>query len=510
MPDFAVEQFRKQQDVRHHYQPGGAGPRNPTYYLGSGDAQTGFVSGMTLINSGNVEPIWVPSPRRPGSWELRGRTRQTPALPTISLEWMEDLAGGIPKQLTKQNCPTTFYELSSRCKDLSDYNRGWTGYVLIYADGIAGPVNGGARSAQTDDNPLKNTLDYTLRDAYPIGQLGFGEEAAAEVVQEVIDGVYWGAGSCAECGIENDGSRLSYYVTRANVGSPSAPGQLVYSTDYGVTWATATITGIGSTNAPAGVDVAGNRIFVWVPASTSIFYATLNDDTGAPGTWTAVTGTGAYNDAWVRSSRDIWFCGANGIIHRTRDIGVAPTLVDNGAGAVALNRIHGNKNTIVAVGASGMVRASTNGGVTWTTYQVNVGGVISTAFVGVWVWSAKRWYVLGTNNTLYVTENGGLTWFAVALPTATAAFDIVFATPEIGYIAQQASSTAYLACTMDGGLSWANDGSRLLQYPVFEKGNRIAVPQSGIADVDANTVGVAGLRGVGGDGVIQLGVASRL
>lgn len=511
MPDFAVEQLRKQQDVRVHYQPGGAGPSNPTYYLGSSDAQVGFISGMTMVNSGAVEPIWVPSPRRPGTWELRGRTRQTPALPAVSLQFHEDLAGGIPRQLTKQLCPYTFYELSSRCKDLSDYNRGWGGYVMVYADGIAGPVDGGARSARTDDNPLVDTIDYTLRDSYPVGQLGFGEEAATSVVSEVIDGVYWGAGSCNECGIENDGSRLSYYVTRANVGSPSAPGQLVYSTDYGVTWATATITGIGSTNAPVAVDVVGNRIFVLVPASTSIFYATLNDDTGAPGAWTTLAGVGAYNDAWVRSSRDVWFCGANGIIHRTRDIGVAPTLVDNGAGAVALNRIHGNKNTIVTVGASGMVRASTNGGVTWTTYVVNVGGVISTAFVGVWVWSAKRWYVLGTNSTLYVTENGGLTWTAVALPTATAAFDLVFATPEVGYITQQTASTAYLACTMDGGYSWANDGSRLLGFPTFEKASRIAVPQSGIADVDSNTAGLAGLRATaGGDGVIMLGVSSKL
>jgi photosystem II stability/assembly factor-like uncharacterized protein len=329
----------------------------------------------------------------------------------------------------------------------------------------------------------------------------------------VIDGTYFAAGSCGECGIANDGSRLSYYVTRANVGSPSAPGQIVYSTDYGVTWQTGTITGIGLTNAPVAIDIAGNRLFVLVPGATSIFYASINDDTGAPGAWTALTGVGAYNDTWVQGARSIWFCGPAGIIHKTRDIGTAPTLIDNGAGAVVLNRIHGNKSTVVAVGASGMVRASLNAGATWTTYPVVISGAtISTALVGVWVWSNKRWYVLDTGNKLYVTENGGNTWAAVALPfNATgAARDIVFATPEIGYITQDVSTTAYLACTMDGGATWANDGSRLLQYPVFERGNRIVVPQSGIADVDANTIGVAGLRGVGGDGVVMLGVSSQI
>lgn len=513
MPDFATEQLRKNQDVRVHYQPGGAGPTNPTYYLGSEEAQIGFITGGTKVNSGDVDPIWVPSPRRPGTWELRGRSRSAPKLPTVSLEWHEYLAGGMPRQLLTQGCTTTFYELSSRCKDLSDLNRGWTGYVLIYADGIAGDVDIGTRSHRTDDNPLTESLDYTLRDLYVVGQLGFGDEAATEVVQEVIDGVYYGVGNCEECGIANDGSRLSYYVTRANVGSPSAPGQVVYSTDYGVTWRTATISGIGSTNAPAGIDTAGSRLFVWVPASTSIFYSTVNDDTGVPGTWTGLSGVGAYNDAWVKSAREVWFCGANGIIHRTRDVAVAPTLIDNGAGAIALNRIHGNKNTIVAVGASGMVRASTNGGLTWATYPVVISGAaISAAFNGIWVWSARRWYVLSSANRLYVTENAGLTWAEVGIPSAGTGTgrDIVFATPEIGYISQDASSTAFLACTLDGGATWASDGARLLQYPTFERGNRIAVPQSGVSDVDANTVGIAGLRGVGGDGVIQLGVASKL
>lgn len=514
MPDFATEQLRRNQDVRVHYQIGGAGPANPTYFLGSEEAQIGFITGASLVNNGQTEPIWVPSPRRPGTWELRGRQRSVPEQPTVSLEWHEYLDGGIPKHLTKAQCPYTFYELSSRCKDLSDINRGWAGYVLVYADGIAGPIDAGARSSRTDDNPLADSIEYTLRDTYPVGQLGFGEEAATDVVSEVIDGVYVGAGNCGECGLANDGSRASYYVTRANVGSPSAPGQIVYSVDYGLTWLTQQITGIGSANAPAGIDVAGSRLFVWVPAATSIFYSTINDNTGVPGAWTAVTGVGAYNDAWVQGPRAIWFCGAAGIIHRTRDIAIAPTLVDNGAGAVALNRIHGSRGAIVAVGANGTVRASLSNGATWATYALSVGGVaVTDALVGVWVWSAKRWFVLSTANRLYVTENAGATWAEVAIPLAGtgAGRDIVFASPEVGYVSSDLTATAYLACTLDGGNSWANDGSRLLQYPLFEKGNRVVVPQSGVADVDTNTVGIAGLRATaGGDGVIQLGVAAKL
>lgn len=511
MPDFSTEQLRRNQDVRVHYQPGGAGPSNPVYFLGSEDAQIGFITGATFTNDPIGDPLWVPG-RRPGTWELKGRTRNPRDLPTISVEWHEWLNGGMPRALTRQQCPTTFYELSSRCADLSDHNRGWSGYVAVYADGVAGPADGGARNARTDDNPLTDSIEYTLRDAYLVGQLGYADEGATVVVQETIDGVYWGAGNCGDCGAANDGSRYSYYVTRANVGSPSAPGQLVYSTDYGVTWETSSITGIGSTNAPAGIDVVGSRLFVWVPAAPAIFYATLDPETGDPGAWATLT-TGAYQDAWVQSGRSIWFCGASGIIHRTRDIAVAPTLVDNGASAVTLNRIHGAGQTIVSVGASGTVRASTDNGSSWTTYPVVVAGsTITTGMVGVWVWSAKRWHVLSTANVLYVTEDAGATWAIVPTPSTGTGTgrDIVFATPEVGYLSYDVSSTAYLACTIDGGATWASDGSRLLQYPTFERGNRVAVPQSGVADIDANTAGVAGLRGVGGDGVIMLGVASRV
>ena len=73
MPDFATEQLRKNQHVRIHYQPGGAGPANPTYFLGSDEAQIGFITGATLPGSGSVEPLWVPSPRRPGRAPPRRR-----------------------------------------------------------------------------------------------------------------------------------------------------------------------------------------------------------------------------------------------------------------------------------------------------------------------------------------------------------------------------------------------------------------------------------------------------
>lgn len=509
MPDLSSDQVKTMQIVRHFWQPGGALASNPLYLLGTDDAQIGYITGGSKPNEGSVEPIWSPTPEQPRQFTLRGRTRSAPDLPTWDVEFTE-YHGYIPRQLTTLRCPITFYDVSGPCESLSDIDRGWVGYLFIRADGIAGPTDMGARSGGQDDTVLMDSVSFTGARAYPAGQLAFGEEAATVVVQEVIDGAYLKAANCGDCGLVNDGTRFSYYVTRSNVGSPSAPGQIVYSLDAGQTWNTATIASIGVTNAPTALDIAGRRLFVLVPGGSQIFHATLNVDTGAPGSFTAVAAGAAYQDAWVKSPNDIWFAGSAGAIGRTRDIGVAPTLIDSGAGAVILSRIHGAGQTIVAVGATGTLRASRNGGASWSTIAVVVAGATITAgLTSVFCITPKRWWITTDAGRAYWTENSGVTWTesAFADSGAGACRDIVFVTPEVGYILHDASSVASCYCTVNGGRTWAKDGARLTNWPTFQRGNRAVVPTAGSDDVNANTLGIAGLFGVGGDGVIQLGVA---
>lgn len=500
--DLSADVVRTMQVVRFFQQVGGAAPANIAYLLGTDDAQIGYITGGSIPQTGGVDPIWAPDPASPREYRLIGRQRAAPGLPTWTVEYAE-YHRGIARHLTRLRCPVTHYEVAGQCERLDDLNRGWN-QLIIRANGIAQDADPGARGGGADDTALMSSVPFTGERVYPVGPLGFGDEAAAQVVQEVIDGVYLPATSCGDCGIENDGSRVSYYVTRANVGSPAAPGQIVYSTDYGVTWQTDLIDSIGVANAPDGIDTVSGYLFVWVRATPAVFYTPITRDTAQPGAWVSVT-TGAYRDAWV-NGRTVWFCGDAGIIHRTRDITVAPTLIDSGAGAV-LNRIHGRGQTIVAVGASGVVRASQNGGSTWASVTVVTG---TPALNAVQVLSAKRWIVGTATGLLYVTEDGGATWTAKGFPGAGAGVvrDVVMVTQEVGYVLHDASSVAYLVCTVDGGNTWVRDGARLMNWPLFERGNRAVVPTGGHESVNANVIGVAGLFGVGGDGVIQLGVAS--
>jgi hypothetical protein len=239
-------------------------------------------------------------------------------------------------------------------------------------------VDMGARSNASSDEMLADSANAVGIAAYPVGSLGFGEEAATNVVVEVIDVVYGTNVQCANCGNANDGSQFIYIVTRANVGSPAAPGQVVYSLDGGTTWANSTVTGIGNTNQPTLIDIAGNVLFI--VAGSSLFYSVLDDFTGAPTTWQTVTMPAAMLDVYVQAPTSIWYVSSTSI-YKATDITIAPTLV---GGVIAAG--------IARVGSTVTASATFNGTPTpAVTYQwllcatptsmcIEIGGATSASY----------------------------------------------------------------------------------------------------------------------------------
>lgn len=491
----------KQQNTRTFIQYGG--PGNKLYFFGIG-TQYHFIDGMEIPTNGDIEPIFVPDPRRPGRYRLASRSLGAPDLPTVDLIFHEKW-GGVPHTLMAPECDFNLYEVHGRCGDLSDLYRGWESYLNIYSYlKLTGNVDGGSRSSREDDEPLENSVSATGVAIYPVGALSFGSEADPEVAVEVIDVVYGTSITCGSCGVENDGSNHIYALTRANVGSPAAPGQLIYSTDGGQTWTPAAITGIGSSNEPRYIDIAGGILFVGT-AGTTLFYTALDPDTAAPTTWSQVTLPVAMNDVYVQSASAIFFAANSGAVYKTTDIAIAPSVVANGAGSDNLTRIHGQGETIVAVGAAGRVYASINNGATWSSTVVPA----AVALTAISVLDRRTYWVGTTGGALYKTMNGGKSWTSVAFPGSGSGsiFDILFATREVAWIAHQASSVAYLITTLDGGNSWArNDStSRILNWPTFQKAGRLAAPVEAKPAVAANYLAVAGLAAGGADGLLVAG-----
>lgn len=495
----------KQLSTRSFYQPGG--PGQTKYFFGLG-TEYNFIDGMSIPTNGSIDPIYVPDPRRPNRYRLISRSLGVPDLASVDLIFLESW-GGIPRVLTAPKCSFNLYEVHSRCADLSDFYRGWEGYILIYSQFLLeGTIDGGTRYAMDSDDPLKDSVSAKGVAIYPAGTISFGEEAQTDVVVEVIDVVYGQFVNCGNCGAQNDGTQQIYALTRANVGSPSAPGQVVYSLDGGITWLDASITGIGLTAEPAYIDIVGGILFVGTN-STTLFWTTLSSDTGAPTTWNSVTLPVAMTDVYVASTVAIYFCASAGRIYKTTDITIAPTLLDAG-GTDNFTRISGTDETIVAVGANGRVYRSKNNGLTWATLTAPA----ATSLNGVQVLGPNDIWVVGANGNAYHTITSGATWLTAALPqTSGVAFDIVFATREIAWIAYQKTSVAYLITTLDGGATWAdNNGatSRITNWPLFQKAGRLAIPVAADIALAANYLMVAGLATSGTDGILISGAPTIL
>lgn len=486
----------KQLGTRSFYQPGG--PGTARYFFGI-NTEYNFIDGAGLPTNGSIDPIYVPDPRRPDTYRLVSRTLSAPDLPTVSLVFLESW-GGIPRVLTAPKCSFNLYEVHGRCADLSDFYRGWESYMLIYSGmKLEGNIDLGTRMAMESDDPLKDSVDAKGVAIYPVGAMSFGEEATTDVVVEVIDVVYGTVANCGNCGTPNDGTQLAYALTRANVGSPIAPGQVVYTLDGGATWNDAAITGIGVTAEPAYIDIAGNILFVGTNATT-LFWTQLDSTTGAPTTWNSVTLPVAMTDVYVQNTGAIYFCAAAGAIYKTTDITIAPTLLDNG-GTDNFTRISGVNETIVAVGANGRVYRSTNNGLTWAT----VTAPAATTLNYVIVRGPKDIRTGGANGNSYHTVNAGASWTTDGLPrTGGVIQDGILVTSEVIWLSYTLAGVAYLITSLDGGNSWADNAGtvRIASWPVFARANRLAYPTAAAIGLAANYLLVAGLATSGTDGIL--------
>lgn len=498
---------------RAFIQFGGPKPANVPKYGGQ-DAQYMTITGAGSAESGGFDPVWAPDPLRPGKYKLIGRTTSPADLPEVTVA-MHEMRGSIPKQLMSMPCAINMYENVGACRSLQDFETGWSDYVLIYSMGMVTDKDWGDRMSWDGDEAIEDSLTLSLDSAYPVGPLVFGQIASGEISKEVVDVVFGSDASCGDCGPANDGMSYIYAVTKSSgTGSPGLPAELIYTTDGGGTIVQTAITGFGATEDPVAIDIVGN--YLVIVGAAAYYYAEINWNTGAPGTFTKVTTGFVSNkdplDIYVANPREVWFCGEGGYIYKSTNIANGVSVVNAGAVTTEnLNRITGSGDILVCAGDNDVIVKSINRGATWAL-TTTAPGAATDDFQAVAVIDKYTYWVGSNVGEIYYTLNGGDSWteYAFAGSGAGTVNDIVFYGSEVGFFAHAtATPVGSIYATWNGGANWTKSSPRINSLPTLNRINRIAIPQVHIS-LAANTIAAGGLADDGSDGIFVIGTASRI
>lgn len=500
------------QDGRLYTQPGGARPNSPALYYGQ-NSNYGIIQGLTIPVNGAVTPVYTGDPRILNKYRLIRRVIGVPPLPGATFHFLEK-RNSLNKILA-QDCGFTAYNLVGDCADPSSILYGWDGGKLeVYAESILGSINGGNRTDWQNNTPIINQVPVTLREFYEVGAVGFGEILASDIAGEIDDVAFGNVLRCSGCGNANDGTNWQYGVMRSTGTNEAAVLYRITNPDGSeLTSGVVDITGIGVGANPVALDVAGQYLVVLVASENAYYYASINQATGIPGTFTKVT-TGFVSaktptDLVVYSDHEIYISGNGGYIYKLSGVGQAVTVLSaGGATTQNLNRIDGRGDTLVAVGAIGVGVVSTNRGRSWATLPTVP---IAATLTALAVLDSNRYWVGTSAGGVYYTLDAGNLWTLVTLSNGPDEInDIVFVNDEVGWVAGAADSLAALWWTPNGGADWASlnstpriDGISTAAQTI----NRVAVPTASNTQIAANSLLIGGL-GATTDGYMAVGLGN--
>lgn len=516
MPPTQSNENLTQTFIRAFTQRGGPLPSVPLLYAGL-DEQYLMVGDISRPDRGGVSAINVQDLNVRGLFRRTGVTIDAPDIPSNQLTFKQKF-GGVPWYKFYLNCPVNVYESEGLCGDPSDPLNGWA-TLSILSRGLSSDKTYTGRAPFDGSDESTGQVNFSwLGDAYTIGGIPIGEQAAVAVTTEVVDITYYGSAQCSDCGPPNDGTKWIAALQQTAGGSSAVNGVVKYSTDYGATWTDSVITGLSIGSLVTAIAQVGSYLVVLSKTELAYFVAPINTSTGVPGAWTKVQ-TGfvaakAPNDMHVESPTRVYFVADGGYIYLSTDILAGVTVLNAGSTTTNnLNRIHGAAGVLLTVGASNTILKSINRGVTWAATAGSVTGAHSAVCV-----NTPQWYEVGTLDTsgkVYWTENGGATWTQRVLPGAalTSVNDIVYPSLECGYIcATRTGPVAAIFATTYAGSRWGeNNTSRLPGNLItFARANRLATPNVSDVMVATNNIAIAGLGGSFTDGIVLLGSAPVL
>lgn len=143
-----------------------------------------------------------------------------------------------------------------------------------------------------------------------------------------------------------------------------------------------------------------------------------------------------------------------------------------------VNSLRLGEQSWIAVGSTGGIYVSTDSGATWNAaYTGTTSNLFAVSFT-----DAKTVWAVGGEGTLLKSEDAGVKWTLVKLPSSNGVLrDIKFANAKVGWIV---GDGGLILATQDGGKTWRQQSS----------GTNLNL--SSIQMVDANTAWIAGSNGL--------------
>ena len=482
--------------------PFSAGPGNQPSYEGLARVDT---PDWAL---GDISPIHVPDPDRYGAFLVAGKIRGAQALPTMSLQWRYTAdRSSVLDRIVRNSCDHDIQIHIGECQDPQDFNGGWTKILILERAGATNWTTSQLGTLSPDERALVNEdVPFTGEILYHIYRMIYEEQAASEIVQEIVDVVICDTVTCGACGLPSNGCDRVLALTLSAGGSPGLPAEIVFSEDGGLTYSDTNITTLAANEDPNEMACVGINMVVISEDSESLHYAPLADIFAGTEVWTEVTNgfVVAFGPLAIHSEspRHTWIVGETGYIYFTSDPTASVVVQDAGvATSQNLLSVHAyDILNVVAVGESNALVNTRNGGDTWTAILgPNPGVNLNT----IWMRGPDEWLVGDAGGQLWYTLDGGANWTEKVFPGSGAGVvrDVHFATRSVGYMSHDtAAPLGRVLRTINGGFSWYVAPEGNTSVPANDRFNMLAPCIN-----DPNVMWAGGLGDDASDGILVKG-----
>jgi hypothetical protein len=418
------------------------------------------------IPKGDVTLIRCPDPSATGKFKVVGSFESVPGNPTFTLA---TILYGAADYLEDWPCIGNIIVNKQEC-GRRDLPSNWIRRFVMYHSHITNESGDVVVDRDGEANgPTTITFSLTPEEILKIFQVSAGVSGIAAATGALSCIAVCNVPRCGgQCGDAMEACEVLWVGTNIAAGSTLDKAEVFYSIDGGVTWtpaATQPFAAGESINAIVCFPIDNTTTRIMVMRGTTdagngpeIAYS---DDGGA--TWTVVEilathalfGQYPYS-LFALDYFHIWAVTDKGGIAFSDDGGATWTQQGLGVTIADLDGVKfANASVGYAVGTSGVVLKTIDGGATWAILATIPAAYAAVMFSALEVLSEQALWITAFDGTLIYSADGGATWTIRHPAGATYLQVIAFSHPMVGWVFGGGSIAGNLGWrTTDGGATW--------------------------------------------------------